>query len=399
MKEGWEIKKLGDVCDKITDGSHNPPKRVDSSDFMMLSSKNIYNDLIHYENPRYLTQIEYEKENKRTDVQSNDVLLTIVGTIGRVAVVPSNHPKFTLQRSVAVLKIKKEALYSRFLMFSLQNRLEYLTKEARGVAQKGIYLKQLKDITIPLPPLPEQKRIVALLDKAFTAIDIAKQNASDNLQNAKEVFESYTENLYQSLLKSRQNNLLDNLAKLVRGPFGGSLTKSMFVEKGYAVYEQRNAIGDFTNDFRYFITEEKYKEMGRFSVNSGDLLMSCSGTIGKFTVIKQNKVEGIINQALLKITPNYDKIDRMYLLFVLRNFINDGKGHSKGAAIKNIVAVKELKKIEIPLITIEEQKQIVEKLDSLSVETKNLEKIYRQKIEDLDELKKSILQKAFTGEL
>ena len=173
----------------------------------------------------------------------------------------------------------------------------------------------------------------------------------------------------------------------------------MFVEKGYAVYEQRNAIGDFTDDFRYYIDEYKYNEMERFSVSVGDMLMSCSGTIGKFTIINDNFKKGIINQALLKISPDNNKIINKYLLFVLSNFIKDGSSHSKGAAIKNIIAVKELKKINIPLIEIEKQKQVVKQIDEFKLETKKLEAIYQQKIYDLDELKKSILQKAFNGEL
>jgi len=187
--------------------------------------------------------------------------------------------------------------------------------------------------------------------------------------------------------------------RVIRGPFGGSLKKSMFVEKGYAVYEQRNAIGDFTDNFRYFIDEKKFNEMKRFSVNTGDMLMSCSGTIGKFTIVKEDYIKGIINQALLKITPDINKINNKFLLFVLGNFIQDGSSHSKGAAIKNIIAVKELKKIEIPLLNIEEQEQIVAQLDKLQTETKKLEAIYQKKINNLEELKKSILQKAFNGEL
>ncbi len=129
------------------------------------------------------------------------------------------------------------------------------------------------------------------------------------------------------------------------------------------------------------------------------MIMSCSGTIGKFTIIKANKIEGIINQALLKISPDLKKIQKEYLLFILKNFIQDGGRHAKGAAIKNIVAVKELKKIQIPLSSLPEQKQIVKKLDELSAKTKKLESVYQQKIDDLEELKKSVLKKAFNGEL
>ena len=169
----WKTLKLGELCTKITDGSHNPPKGIEISSYMMLSSKNVFDDEINFEKPRYLSEDDFAQENKRTDVQQGDVLLTIVGTIGRCAVVENLTQPFTLQRSVAVLKPKQDVVDSRFLMYTLRGMLNELTSGARGVAQKGIYLKSLKQIAISLPPLTEQQRIVAKLDAIFAEIDRA----------------------------------------------------------------------------------------------------------------------------------------------------------------------------------------------------------------------------------
>src|SRR5690606_18543905 len=95
---------------------------------------------------------------------------------------------------------------------------------------------------------------------------------------------------------------LNDVCKFVRGPFGGALKKEIFVKEGYAVYEQSHAIYSDFSSFRYRIDEEKYSELKRFSVRSGDLIMSCSGTMGKFATIPKNYEDGIINQALLKLT-------------------------------------------------------------------------------------------------
>jgi len=162
----WPIYKIGEICHKVTDGSHNPPKGIENSNYLMLSSKNIYNDEITFTNPRFLTKDDFIKENKRTDVSPGDVLLTIVGTVGRVAVVPECSEKFTLQRSVAVLKPESKKIDSRYLMYSLQSKTNILNQGAKGVAQKGIYLKSIKELDIDIPPLKEQKRIAAILDKA-----------------------------------------------------------------------------------------------------------------------------------------------------------------------------------------------------------------------------------------
>lgn len=157
---------------------------------------------------------------------------------------------------------------------------------------------------------------------------------------------------------------LQELADFVRGPFGGSLKKESFVESGYAVYEQQHAINNQFSDIRYFITEEKYQEMIRFAVKESDIIMSCSGTMGKVAIVPFGIHKGIINQALLKITPRENLLSRFLELYMssplFQYFLNKD---AKGAAIKNVASVKELKKILIPNFSVSEQQQIVEKLD------------------------------------
>lgn len=181
----WEDFELAEICTKITDGSHNPPKGVTFSDFLMLSSKNVFNDAINFEKPRFLKEEDYIKENKRTDVQEGDVLLTIVGTIGRCAVVNDSLKPFTLQRSVAVLKPAHDLVLSRFLMYSLQDMLQILLQGARGVAQKGIYLKSLRELKLKVPPLLEQRSIITKLDAIYGQVDSFKDCISNNKENYK----------------------------------------------------------------------------------------------------------------------------------------------------------------------------------------------------------------------
>ena len=165
----FENKDLGDVAIKITDGSHNPPKGVDErTEYVMLSSQNIIEDKINYNNARYLSRKDFERENKRTYLEKGDVLLTIVGTIGRTAVI-DNEKNITLQRSVAVIKpiekIKSEYLVASLKTDSAKNQLN---KRSKGVAQKGIYLNDLKKIFISVPPITLQNQfseIVKQIDK------------------------------------------------------------------------------------------------------------------------------------------------------------------------------------------------------------------------------------------
>ncbi len=138
--------KIKDICTSVTDGSHNPPQGIEKSEYMMLSSKNIFDDEITFDEPRFLSEKDFEREHKRTQIAVGDVLLTIVGTVGRTAVVDEDMPAFALQRSVAVLHPKNDICLPRFLMYALRGKRTYIENRAKGVAQKGIYLKEVSDI-------------------------------------------------------------------------------------------------------------------------------------------------------------------------------------------------------------------------------------------------------------
>lgn len=163
--------KLGDVCEKITDGSHNLPPTVEFSDFRMISSQNIYNTRLDFHGIRYLEKEGYEKENKRTYVEKDNVLLTIVGAIGRCYVVKKEDLPFTCQRSVCVIKLNKDKYNPYFLHECIIGMSSTLERQANGAAQKGLYLKQVAQIEIPLPPLSIQKEIVSVLDKFSELIE------------------------------------------------------------------------------------------------------------------------------------------------------------------------------------------------------------------------------------
>ncbi len=170
VPSNWEWTSLGSISEKLTDGSHNPPRNVETG-FPMLSSKNILDGAISFSNPtRYLTDKDFFEEDARTRIEPGDVLLTIVGTIGRSAVVPINAPRFALQRSVAVIRTN---LYSNFLSIQLrsQSAQDYFIEHGKGTAQKGIYLGKLASAPIAVPPLAEQHRIVAKVDELMALCD------------------------------------------------------------------------------------------------------------------------------------------------------------------------------------------------------------------------------------
>jgi type I restriction enzyme S subunit len=185
---------LSEVCNKITDGSHNPPKGQKKGK-MMLSAKDVFNGKVVFEQPRYISEEDFREENKRTDIHPGDVLLTIVGAIGRTAVVKEGWPEFTLQRSVAVLK-PSEKIESDFLSYFLRNpeTQNNLKKGSRGTAQEGIYLNKIKRLKIRVPPIKEQQKIVQKIESRFSVIDKIEEIVNGSALKA--------ELLRKSILKS-----------------------------------------------------------------------------------------------------------------------------------------------------------------------------------------------------
>ena len=186
-----ENKKLGEICKDIRDGSHNPPRDIAFSEFKMYSAKNIYDNELHLETDfRYLSESDFNLENKRTNVRIGDVLLTIVASIGRSCVVKT-HEKITFQRSVAILTPNKNEIESLYLSYYLNSIEKYLNNIAHGTTQKGVYLNQLKKIDIPVPSIIEQASIITQIEKLEVEIDEAKQIISSIPERKKAVIKKY----------------------------------------------------------------------------------------------------------------------------------------------------------------------------------------------------------------
>lgn len=184
-------KKLGEICKDIRDGSHNPPKDIAFSEFKMYSAKNIYDNELHLETDfRYLSEDNFNLENKRTNVRIGDVLLTIVASIGRSCVVKT-HEKITFQRSVAILTPNKNEIESLYLSYYLNSIEKYLNNIAHGTTQKGVYLNQLKKIDIPVPSIIEQASIITQIEKLEVEINKAKQIISSISERKKAVIKKY----------------------------------------------------------------------------------------------------------------------------------------------------------------------------------------------------------------
>ena len=310
--------------------------------------------------------------------------------------------KFFLNDSgLTLTALDKEAVNERFLNYQILSLNDEIYALGRGTAQKNLNMEAFNKITLAYPKsLSEQKQIVSLLDEAFEKIEQAKANIEKNIENAKELYENW---LFTKINESEWLELnWSAVCDFTRGPFGGNLKKSMFVPKGYAVYEQKQAIHNDYDSLRYFITKEKYAEMQRFKVTPGNLLMSCSGvTLGRISEVPEDAPEGVINQALLKLNCNPEKILNDFLIIWIRSKIFQDLifESSGGAAQPNVPSVKILKDIKVPCPPLETQETFIELHHKFKDEIDDFIDACQKKLVLIGELKKSILKKALTGKL
>ena len=267
-----------------------------------------------------------------------------------------------------------------------------VSKIITGAAQPQITRQKLSPVQIPLPPLPEQKRIVGILEQAFTAINQAKANTEKNLKNARELFQSKLQEIFDNGKLKINNGEWEEkkLGKVCETRAGGTPLKSHkeYYEKGNIPWLRSGEVcrkNIIENEL--FITQKGLKNSSAKLFPKNTVLIAMYGaTAGQVGILK---FECSTNQAICGILPNKNFIPE----FIYYKFL-EGKNllvkQAVGGAQPNISQIK-IKNTLIPLPPLPEQKQIVKQLDAVSTETKKLEAIYQRKITCLDELKKSIL--------
>ncbi|EPP4081171.1 restriction endonuclease subunit S [Vibrio cholerae] len=408
----WSVLTLDDVCSFV--GGAQPEKSVFS-----YKEQSGYIRLIQIRDYKSDKDIVYIPEKlARKKCSTIDIMIGRYGP-----------PIFQILRgiegayNVALIKATpKENIEREFLYYFLKNDslfelMDMLSQRSSG--QTGVELPALKSYPIGLPPKKEQTAIANALSDVDALISeleklIAKKQAIKTA-TMQQLLTGRTR-LPQFALRedgtpkgTKPSELgeipedwelqsLQEMASangLVRGPFGGAIKKEHFTKTGYKVYEQRNAIYATIDIGNYFIDQKKFDELKRFSVSSGDFIVSCSGTIGRIYQIPEKNPEGVINQALLKITLN-DNINSKYFhhYFKWDEFqerIIDG---TQGGAMKNLVGMAEFKQSLMPVPSLkEEQTAIATILSDMDAEIQALE----QRLGKTRQIKQGMMQELLTG--
>lgn len=390
MREGWKIKKLAEVAEYFN-GLTYSPKDVDDKGIIVLRSSNIQNDELDFSD---IVRVSANIKEKLF-VKEGDILMC-----------SRNGSQRLVGKTAPILNIEEPMTFGTFMMIIRSEFSPYLLwffktdnfkKQISGgentmINQVTRYM--LDDIEIPLPPLTEQQRIVAILDEAFATIDKAKANAEQNLKNAKELFESYLQGVFEIKGEGWEEKTLGEIA-FVKSGGTPSRAKKEYWEGDIAWYSSGELNDLYTKDPERYINDLAINNSNAKIFPKGSLLIGMYDTAAlKMSIIDRNAA---FNQAIAGVMPN-DKIDLTFILHSINSIKPDLLNLRRGTRQKNL-SLEKIKNIPIFLPPLKTQKSIVKKLDILSSQTKKIEAIYQKKLEDLEELKKSILQKAFSGEL
>lgn len=357
MREGEGMKvKLGDIC---TFQSGGTPSKTNmdyfSGDIPWITTVALNGQIIGGDAAVDWITEKAIKESAAKIVPARSIMVGVRVGVGKVAI--NEIPMSTSQDIISLVGIN-ESLWSKdFLCKFIQSKETYLKSQSRGATIKGIKIDVLASLDLPDVPFDEQQEIVAVLDKVQNILAVRRSQISalDNLIKARfvEMFGDPETNP----MGWQQVTLGDVCSSIVRGPFGSALKKEFFVEPDETtckVYEQKHAIRKSATIGSYYVTAEKYQELKRFECVSGDILMSCSGTMGELYQLPEGCERGIINQALCKFTLN-EKIIPVCFLVYMRHTI--GNLETKGSGIKNIAAVSYVKKMPINLPPMSVQKE------------------------------------------
>jgi len=419
----------------------------------MLSARNIDRGQVLFDDYRLISESAFASENARTRIAPGDVLLTIVGTIGRSAVVPEGSKPFSLQRSVAVLTPSANLL-PKFLCFQLESPAiqKHFEANARGTAQKGVYLKTLGQTPIVLPPVDVQGEIVAELEKQFSRLDEAVANLQRVKANLKRykasvlkaavegrlveteaslarregrTFETGEQLLRAALIARRAKwnrrgqyvepkaTASDELPSLPDGWVWANVEQLGFVRGGKRLpaghkYAEEVTphpyirVADFADyginlDGLLYLKPETHKEIQRYTISSDDLYISIAGSVGLVGVLPERLSGANLTENAAKIT-GFEQVQKEYLMYWLSSasgidFISD----STIATTQAKLALYRIERIPVPLPPLAEQSRIVAEVDRHLSIIREVEAEVDANLQRAQALRQATLAKAFSS--
>ena len=391
LVSGWETKALGDVCNLI--GGGTPSKKNETyyeGHIPWATVRDMKHDVI--------TQTQFKitedaiKNSSTNIIKSDNVVIATRVGLGKVCLIKQDTA--INQDLRGVVPLKPDELTVMYLFWWLKSISHIIEEEGTGATVQGVKLPFVKSLQIPLPPLPAQKCIVAILDGAFAGISQAITNTEKNLANARELFESYLNNIFTHKGDGWVEKKLGDLTEVKSG--GTPLrSKQEYWGGDVAWYSSGELNETETHAPVRTITPEGINNSNAKLFPKGSLLMGMYDTAAlKMSILDR---DAAFNQAISGLKPN-DEVDLKFVLHAVNANKLELLNLRRGVRQKNL-SLGKIKDIVISIPGLPEQRSVVNKLSAMEKEVSLLEGIYQKKLRALTELKQSVLQKAFTGEL
>jgi type I restriction enzyme, S subunit len=395
MMEDWQTKSLKDIA-KIMYG-YTAKAQPEPATAKYLRITDIQNNRVEWDSVPYcdLDKKEYEKYC----LSYGDIVFARTGATTGKSYLLKNPPDAVFASYLIRVQSDQNLLTPEFLYqyFQTQTYWDLIDSGISGSAQGGFNASKLGMLKIPIPPIPEQKRIVAKLVQAFTAIEQAKTNVERNIQNAKDLFQSELNIIFSQKGDGWVEKKLIEVNRFI--DYRGRTPKK--TSEGIRLITAKNVkMGRLNREPEEFINPNDYDDwMTRGIPRKNDVLFTTEAPLANVALLDTDEKIALA-QRIITFMPNLDILTGEYLHYSLQSKVIQDKILEKGTGA-TVTGIKSrlLKEITIFIPSLDIQKRLVNSLNKMKTQTQALESNYQRELTNLDELKKSILQKAFNGEL
>jgi type I restriction enzyme S subunit len=410
----WKVCILKNIAETIQYGyTESASETVIGPKFLRITD--IQDNKVNWKNVPYC-RIDDGVKHKYT-LKVGDIVFARTGaTVGKSFLINGNIPESVFASYLIRVRVKSD-ISQKYISYFFQslNYWNQITEGQVGIGQPNVNGTKLGQLKIPIAPLSEQLSIVSKLEELLSDLENGKQQLLKAQQQLKVYRQSLLKAAFEGKLTNKNVNgdlpkgwkwvnITDIIEKskhsLKAGPFGSSLKKDSYVEKGYKIYGQEQVLNNNALYGDYYINEEKYNELKSCQIKPQDILISLVGTVGKVLILPENCAKGIINPRLIKIS--LDK--RTYLPKLFKYYFESSRvknyysSKAQGTTM-DVLNLGIIKTIPFPLPPFSEQQLIVDELEAKLTICNKIEETINQSLKQAESLRQSILKKAFEGRL
>jgi len=398
MRVEWQTKKLGELCDVFADGDWVESKDQSTDGIRLIQTGNVGEGVFkdRAEKARYISEATF-KRLRCTEIYEGDCLVSrLPDPVGRSCILPDTGERMITAVDCTILRFNAARLLPEFFNFYSQSR-DYLTavdSATTGTTRNRISRSNLGLVPVPVPPLPEQQRIVGILDESFEAIAKAKDNAEKNLENAHSLFESHLEDVFAQRGAGCAERKLRDVCQISSALVDPR--KKEFIDWVHV------GAGNIESKTGIFIDLKTAKEEGLISGKFPfEKTMVLYSKIRPYLMkVARPDFSGLCSADMYPLVPFQGAITRDFLFYLLltKRFTDYAIQGSARAGMPKVNR-EHLFEFKTWLPEVKKQDEICAKLDDLQEDTQRLASLYEHKLSSLEELKKSLLHQAFSGNL